>query len=97
MPKLSDDEIRQRLTKMPGWSLAEGALEKKWEFGTSFPRAILFVNHVAGIAERLDHHPDIAVHWTTVTLRIWTHDEGGITERDFRLAEAIDAEVRKGK
>jgi len=51
---------------------------------------IRFVNDIAAIAERLEHHPDIHIRWTEVTLQIQSHDEGGITERDFRLAVEIE-------
>ena len=56
-----------------------------------FPAAIEYVNRVAELAEALDHHPDIAISWDTVTFALWTHVSGGITERDLELARRIDA------
>jgi 4a-hydroxytetrahydrobiopterin dehydratase len=50
-----------------------------------------YVNAVAEVAEGLGHHPDIEVHWDTVTLRAWTHVRGGITDADLLLARRIDA------
>ena len=50
-----------------------------------------FVNRVGDLAERQQHHPDIAIHYSEVTLSLWSHDAGGVTARDVKLAEAIDA------
>jgi 4a-hydroxytetrahydrobiopterin dehydratase len=72
-----------------GWSEREGALERELTFD-DFPAAIAFVNRLAELAETENHHPDIAIHYKQVTLRWWTHTEGGVTDRDRRLAEATD-------
>jgi 4a-hydroxytetrahydrobiopterin dehydratase len=72
-----------------GWSERDGALERTVEFPT-FMDGIAFVNRVAALAEEANHHPDIAIHYRTVTLRLWTHTAQAITERDVRLAERID-------
>jgi 4a-hydroxytetrahydrobiopterin dehydratase len=55
-----------------------------------FAEAMTFVNQVAQLAEERNHHPDIAISWNTVTLRLSTHTAGGVTDKDFELAEAID-------
>ena len=68
-----------------GWEEVEGALEREFRF-ESFAQAIDFVNRVAEIAEEVQHHPDIAVHWNHVTLRWWTHTADRITDRDIELA-----------
>jgi 4a-hydroxytetrahydrobiopterin dehydratase len=68
-----------------GWNEVEGALERTFEFG-DFREALAFVNRVGELAEGEGHHPDIAVHYTAVTLRWWTHTAGGITDRDRELA-----------
>lgn len=86
---LSDIEIQRRLGAHPGWSRRGNALTRTFEFPT-FPAAIAFVNRVAEVAERMDHHPDIDIRYTKVTCSLWTHTAGGISQRDFRLAEAID-------
>jgi len=70
---------------MGDWDEVDGALERSYELG-SFRDAIDFVNRVAELAERENHHPDIAISYRTVTLRWTTHSEGGITERDRDLA-----------
>jgi 4a-hydroxytetrahydrobiopterin dehydratase len=68
-----------------GWDEIDGALEQRFSF-ESFPAAIAFVNAVARLAEREDHHPDIAISYRDVTLRWSTHSAGGVTDRDRDLA-----------
>jgi len=67
------------------WPEVEGALERTFEL-PSFPEAIAFVNRVAELAERENHHPDVTISYKKVTLRWTTHSEGGITDRDRTLA-----------
>jgi 4a-hydroxytetrahydrobiopterin dehydratase len=90
MQKLSDDEIDGRLMQLAGWSRVANAIEKKYQF-KNFLRAMWFVNAVGYIAESINHHPDIAIHYNEVTLTNWTHVAGGLTEFDFTLAKKIDA------
>ena len=85
MPRLSDDALQAALTTLGGWVVAAGELEKRYSFGT-FPDAVAFVTRVAALAEGAGHHPDIDIRYSTVTLRLSTHSEGGITERDVELA-----------
>jgi len=73
-----------------GWTNDGQALAKTFDRG-SFNGAIAFVNAVAAVANRLDHHPDIAVSWKEVTIRTWSHDVNAITSRDTELAREIDA------
>ena len=75
----------RRMLEPQEWSEVDGALAREFRF-ESFPEAIAFVNRVADLAERENHHPDIDVRYTRVTLRWWTHTAGGVTERDRRLA-----------
>jgi 4a-hydroxytetrahydrobiopterin dehydratase len=70
---------------MTDWSEVDGALQRTFEF-PSFGEAIAFVDRVAELAERENHHPDIAISYKTVTLRWVTHSAGGITDRDRELA-----------
>lgn len=72
------------------WSEAGGALERTFEFA-SFPAAIAFVNRLAELAERENHHPDITVSYRRVTVRWTTHSAGGITDRDRELAASTDS------
>lgn len=89
MTTLTDEEIDERLRRLQGWTRGEGFIEKKYRF-KSFVRAMMFANAVGYIAESLNHHPDFIIHYNEVTLRNWTHIAGGVTERDFALAEKID-------
>ena len=74
---------------MAAWPEIDGALERTFELG-SFAEAIAFVNRIAELAERENHHPDIAVAYKKVTLRWTTHSAGGITDRDRELAVRSD-------
>ena len=73
-----------------GWTNDGQALEKVFD-RRGFDGSIAFVNTVAAVANRLNHHPDITVSWNEVTIRTWSHDVNAITERDAALARAIDA------
>jgi 4a-hydroxytetrahydrobiopterin dehydratase len=86
---LTDDQIADRLAKLRGWSRGGKWIEKTYRF-KSFLRAMSFVNAVAYVAESVNHHPDLMIHYNEVTVRNWTHVAGGITEHDFSLAQKID-------
>jgi 4a-hydroxytetrahydrobiopterin dehydratase len=73
-----------------GWDEIDGALERTFEL-PSFPEAIAFVNRVAEAAEAANHHPDIAIRYRRVVIRLWTHTENAVTEKDVALAEQIGA------
>jgi 4a-hydroxytetrahydrobiopterin dehydratase len=90
--RLDDTEIQQGLGRLDQWELRDGRLRKRYQFRT-FLRAIAFVNSVAYLAESAGHHPDITINYNRVTLRLITHSEGGLTERDFSLAAEIDAKL----
>ena len=94
-PRLTEEEIHERLSRLSGWSRGEDWIQKKYQF-KNFLRAMAFVNAVAYVAESTNHHPDIFINYNEVTLRNWTHAAGGITEHDFELAGKIDALVEKG-
>ncbi len=68
--------------------MVESTLERRWTFA-SFEHAMVFVNTVFNLAQELDHHPDIHIEYTEVTLNLWTHLTGGITERDVELAKRL--------
>ena len=72
------------------WNEVDDALERTFEFD-DFRGALAFVNRVGELAESENHHPDIAIHYSKVTLRWWTHTAGGITDRDRELAEKSSA------
>ncbi len=90
MPRLlRAREIRQKLRALEGWRVRGRFITKTFEFG-EFMEGIAFVNDVARVAEKQEHHPDINVRYTTVKLSIQTHSEGGVTSWDIALAKAID-------
>ena len=74
------------MTESDEWTESEGALERTFSF-KDFRAALDFVNRVGELAEAEKHHPDIAINYSKVTLRWWTHTAGGITDRDRELAE----------
>ena len=89
---LTESEVREGLAALEGWELRDGRLRKQFTFRT-FLRAIAFVNSVAYLAESAGHHPDITINYNRVTLRLITHSEGALTDRDFALAAEIDAKL----
>jgi 4a-hydroxytetrahydrobiopterin dehydratase len=90
--KLSDEEIHSGLRTLDGWELRDGRLRKQFTFRT-FLRSLAFVNSVGYLAESAGHHPDITINYNKVTLRIVTHSEGALTDRDFGLARQIDEKL----
>lgn len=89
--KLSEDQIRDKLKTLKGWSWEDDQIQKKYSF-KDFKQSISFVTRVALIAEQADHHPDIDIRYNNVFLKLATHSAGGLTEKDFNLAREIDAE-----
>ena len=96
MAKLSAAQVQRALRSLPGWRRDGDFIAKEFRFRT-FLAGIRFVDSVALIAEAQEHHPDIHVVWTTVTLKIQTHDEGGITGWDVALAKEIEKNVSRAK
>lgn len=94
MKKYELDEINKQLEKLNGWSYTMGALEKNIAF-KDFGEAFGFIARVALIAETLNHHPEWTNVYNKVRIRLSTHDAGGITEKDFALAERIENVLSK--
>src|ERR1043166_9464154 len=90
MAKLSATEIKEGLSTVPAWKKKGKAISRVYQF-KDFPAAIKFVNGIATIAEKANDHPDIDIRWNKVTLALTTHDEGGLTGKDFALAKQFDA------
>ncbi len=90
MARLGNEEIEERLSRLDGWSRQGEALVRN-QTSENFLGSLEFVNRIASVAEDMSHHPDLAISWDTVTVTITTHSEGGLTEKDFTLAERIDA------
>ena len=90
---LSDLEIQRALGGLAGWSRRGDSITKTFTF-ERFPNAIAFVDRVAVLAEEMNHHPDIDIRYTKVTMTLSTHDAGGITRSDLTLAERIESAAR---
>ncbi len=88
--KLSDTDIQAGLAARPGWTLVAGKLHREYKF-TSFIQAFGFMTSVALVAERMNHHPEWFNVYGTVRVDLTTHDVGGISQLDFKLAEKMDA------
>ena len=89
MATLNRAEIEAALRDLPGWSVRDGMLVKTYPHAL-FPEAIVFVNAVAHLAELANHHPDVDIRYTDVTVSLVTHDQGGLTSRDVSLARQIE-------
>ena len=88
-PVFSQSDIDLALQKLPGWARRDQAIERVFQFA-DFAGAIGFVNRVAVAAEAANHHPDITINYNKVTLTLISHDSGGVTQRDIRMAEKIN-------
>ena len=89
MPALHSKEIKLHLRAVPDWSKRSQTIYRTFKF-EGFLKGIDFVNRIAAKAQKMNHHPDIDVRFDEVTLTLSTHDEGGITEKDFTLAKQCD-------
>jgi 4a-hydroxytetrahydrobiopterin dehydratase len=87
---MSAADLQRHLADAPGWALVDGSIEKTFRF-EDYHRTMAFVNAVAWIAHREDHHPDIAFSYSRATLRFNTHSVGGISLNDFICAAKVDA------
>jgi 4a-hydroxytetrahydrobiopterin dehydratase len=89
MPALSIKQISLHLKAVPQWSKRAQLISRTFKF-EGFLKAIEFVNRAAKQAQKVNHHPDIDIRFNKVTLMLTTHDEGGLTEKDFALARQCD-------
>lgn len=90
MPLLSKKDINRKLQPLTHWELTDNQITRNYVH-LNWVEAIRFVSEVAELAEDLDHHPDILIHsWNNVAVTLSTHSEGGLTDKDFRLAEKIE-------
>ena len=86
---LSGDKVRELLARVPGWEVRDGSLTRTFTF-EDHHRAVAFVNAVAWISHREDHHPEIVLGYDTVVVRYSTHTVGGLSRNDFRCAAKVD-------
>jgi len=89
MPLLSSEAIQEKLKQLQGWRLDGKEIVREFSFA-DFVQALQFVNAVGEKAEAAGHHPDIDIRYNKVKLALISHDSGGLTGRDFRMAEAIN-------
>jgi 4a-hydroxytetrahydrobiopterin dehydratase len=87
---LPEADLKLELERLDSWSRDSAAIRRTFRF-QRFAEGIAFVNAVAAVADELDHHPDIDIRYTNVTMRLSTHDAGGVTRSDVQLAERIDS------
>lgn len=88
--KLSGNELDEAVRAMNGWQLKDGKLQKSFRF-SNFIDAFGFMTRIALEAEKINHHPDWSNVYNTVTIKLSTHDTGGITDYDIKLAKIIDS------
>ena len=88
----SEDEARPRLVFLDGWDFNDDGIEKTYEF-RDFIAAFSFMTRVAIEAEKLEHHPEWSNVYNRVKIRLTTHDAGGLTDLDFKLADIIDKHI----
>jgi 4a-hydroxytetrahydrobiopterin dehydratase len=89
MARLSDDQVTARLAALPGWERQGDEIVRSFQ-APSFLEGIAFVRRLAELAEAANHHPDIDIRWRTVRIALTTHDDGGLSAKDFDLAAQID-------
>lgn len=85
----TDAELAERLRPLPGWSVDQGAITRRYTT-EGWAVTLMLVNALGFVAEAADHHPDLAVSWSSVTVRLNTHSAGGITDKDLELARELD-------
>jgi len=91
--KLSRKVASAKATRLTNWTLTGKVIARTFRF-VDFAGAMRFINRVAKLAEAANHHPDITIRYSKVRLALTTHDEGGLTEKDFRLARKINELVK---
>jgi 4a-hydroxytetrahydrobiopterin dehydratase len=90
MSVLTPQMVQERLRSLPQWKLEGEEIVRHYEF-PDFAAAMVFVNQVAGQAEKAGHHPDIDIRYNKVKLALVSHDQGGLTQRDIKMAEALNS------
>jgi 4a-hydroxytetrahydrobiopterin dehydratase len=88
MSVLAPEVVQERLANLPGWKLEGKEIARHYEF-PDFAAAMVFVNQVAAEAEKANHHPDIDIRYNKVRLALISHDKGGLTERDMKMAQTL--------
>jgi 4a-hydroxytetrahydrobiopterin dehydratase len=89
LPKYTEDQIRAKLDGLPGWYYEDGWIRRQFKTD-GWPTTLMLVNQIGFLAEAAWHHPDLSVTFAKVTVKLMTHSENGITDRDFDLARRIE-------
>jgi 4a-hydroxytetrahydrobiopterin dehydratase len=89
METLSDEEIGSRLAELEGWERDGETIRRTFERG-DFVGSVDFVKALVDPAEEMNHHPDLSISWSKVTVSLTTHAAGGLTGNDFELAKRIE-------
>ncbi len=92
MKKLTEQEINDRLENLDGWEYSENAIHTSFEF-ENFKEAFTLMTRIAFEAEAQQHHPDWSNVYNQLEIKLATHDAGGVTEKDFKMANAIEGIV----
>ena len=92
MEHLSIKEIHDRLSELKGWEMIGQEITKEFHY-KDFKEAMEFVQKVGEEAQRANHHPDMLIKYNKVTITLTTHDEGGLTYKDFKLAKIIEQTI----
>ncbi len=92
MQKLTEQEINDKLENLEGWDYSENALHTSFEF-ENFKEAFTLMTRIAFEAEAQQHHPDWSNVYNQLEIKLSTHDAGGVTEKDFKMANAIEGIV----
>lgn len=90
MVALTDHQAQSLLTSLPDWIIQGGELVRTFSF-KDFRASLAFVNRVGELAESAGHHPDIDIRYNKVRLALVSHDQGGLTQRDMKMARALDS------
>ncbi len=89
MIKYSEDTAKLQLSKLKDWQFNSDGIEKKFQF-KNFTEALGFIVKVGVVSEKMNHHPELFNVYNKVNIRLSTHDAGGVTDKDFKLASEID-------
>lgn len=92
-PLFQGEALAERMKALPSWSAADDWLRREYRTD-GWRSTMLVVNAIAFLAEAANHHPDLEVHWNRIVVQLQTHSAGGISEKDFQLAERIESTVR---
>ena len=90
---MHEDEVAAAVAELPGWQVVDGKLSREFRFA-NFIEAIGFIDSVAIHAEALNHHPEWSNVYNRVQVELWTHDVGGISPLDFKLAHKMNELTR---